>query len=506
MGEKRETRRTSLATIVRGSSLYTVGKIVSDVGEFLLHLLVSRWLGAGLYGLFAYGKTLAFTALLLTNLGSDKSIVRYLPKYEDDPEKRRFLLALAWVTSLSGGLVVAGGLFVFAPTVTALTLDEPGFVSVLRLFAVILFVDTAANVLYATFRALEIIEYEVFSKRLLKPVLRVLGVGAALIFGASIYGVVIAMVVASVATLAVAGYLFLSNLEIRPRLRSPAGTRKTVRSYYNYSLPLSAKEAGTVMQGRVDVLMVGFFLSSAAVGIYNVSVLLAGVLYIPLLAANQLFAPVVSRLYSQGRTADLQATYRAVTRWIFTVSLLLAIVLVVFRSELLGLFGPEFTAGAAVLTLFVAAQLCNAAVGPSGDLLMMTDHQYAVMANEWIFGVANVALNIVFIQLFGIVGAALASAGVLAARNLTKLTEVWYFEGMQPYSRAFFKPVIAGCVAAAGMAAVHSAVSPVTGLGIGATVALGSGVGIGLYAGTLWTVGFEPIDYDLYAQFVEPEQ
>jgi len=117
MGEEEpRTRRSSLATIARGGSLYTVGKVVSDAGEFLLHLLVSRWLGAGLYGLFAYGKTVAFTALLLTNLGSDKSIVRYLPQYEQDPERRRFLLALAWLTSVGGGLAVSGGLFLFAPT------------------------------------------------------------------------------------------------------------------------------------------------------------------------------------------------------------------------------------------------------------------------------------------------------------------------------------------------------------------------------------------------------
>ncbi|CAI49903.1 probable RfbX family transport protein [Natronomonas pharaonis DSM 2160] len=501
MSEQRKSRRASLATIVRGGSLYTVGKVVSDVGEFLLHLLVSRWLGAGLYGLFAYGKTLVFTALLLTNLGSDKSIVRYLPKYESNPEKRRFVLALAWVTSLGGGFAVASGLFVFAPTVAGVTLDQPGFVPVLRLFAVVLFVDTAANLLYATFRALEVIEYEVLSKRLLKPVLRVLAVGSAVLIGGTIYSVVVAMVVASVATLAVAGYLFVTRLEIRPRLRSPAGTRETVRDYYNYSLPLTAKDAGTVMQSRVDVLMVGVFLSSTAVGVYNVSVLLASVLYVPLLAANQLFAPVISRLQSQGRTADMQAIYRAVTRWIFTASLFFAAVLVVFRVELLGLFGPEFTAGTTVLVLFVGAQLCNAAVGPSGDLLMMTDHQYAVMLNEWVFGVANVVLTVVFIQFFGFVGAALASAGVLLARNLTKLTEVWYLERMQPYGRAFGKPLAAGGVAAAGMVGTHAATAA-AGFGAWTGVAVGVAVGIGLYAGGLWMAGFEEVDYELYAQLV----
>ena len=498
MGEEgSQTRRSSLATIARGGSLYTVGKVVSDTGEFLLHLLVSRWLGAGLYGLFAYGKTVAFTALLLTNLGSDKSIVRYLPQYEQDPERRRFLLALAWLTSVAGGLAVSGGMFIFAPTIAQLTLDEPEFVAVLRLFAVILLVDTAANLLYATFRALERIEYEVLSKRLFKPILRVVAVGVALVGGASVYGVVAAMVVASVVTLAVAGYLFVTRTEIRPQLRSPAATRETVRGYYNYSLPLTAKEAGTVMQGRVDVLMVGFFLSSTAVGIYNVSVLLAGVLYVPLLAANQLFAPVASRLYSQGQLADLEAIYRSVTRWILTVSLLLAAVIAVFRIELLGLFGPEFTAGSVVLLLFVASQLCNAATGPSGDLLMMTDHQYVVMINEWVFGVANVVLNVILLQLIGFVGAAVASAGVLAVRNLVKVGEVWYFEGLLPYGRSLYKPIAAAGVAVGVLLAVQF-VAPDGLVGL----AVGIPVGVGCYVGTLGLLGVEDVDYALYSELI----
>lgn len=488
-----DSRIRSLATIARGGSLYTIGKVVSDAGEFLLHLLVSRVLGAGAYGMFAYGKTLAFTALLLTNLGSDTSIVRYLPQYETSPSKRRFLLGLAWITSVTGGLAVAGSLFVFAPSIAALTLDEPGFVGVLRLFAAVLFVDTVARLLYATFRALEVIEYEVATRRVLKPLLRVLAVAIALAAGASVYGVVVAMLAAGVVSLSVAGYVFVTRTSIRPTLRSPYATRRTVREYYGYSLPLTAKEVGTVMQSRVDVLMVGLFLSSAAVGIYNVAVLVAGVLYVPLLAANQLFAPVASRLYSQNDRDELAAVYTAVTRWILSASLALAVVLVILRRELLLLFGPEFTAGTTVLTLFVLAQLWNAATGPSGELLMMTDHQYVVMANEWVFGLVNVVLNYAFILRYGIVGAALATASVLAVRNLVKLAELWRYERMQPYSRRIYKPAVAAAVAGLGVWVIRSWTGPTTGLLLGAVI------GLTLYVVTLVSLGVEPVDRRLYA-------
>ncbi|AXR76263.1 oligosaccharide flippase family protein [Natrarchaeobaculum sulfurireducens] len=491
-----ESRIQALVSIARGASLYTVGKVVSDAGEFVLHLLVSRYLGAGLYGLFAYGKTLAFTALLLTNLGSDTSILKYLPQYEDQPKKRRFLLGLAWVTSFLGALVVSVALFVFAPTIAALTLDEAGFVAVLRLFAGILFLDTLANLLYATFRAVELIEYEVLTGRILKPILRVVGVGGALLAGASVYGVVVAMVVASAVTLIVAIAFFFRRLEIRPTLHGPHATRGTVTEYYNFSLPLTAKEAGTVMQGRIDVLIVGVFLSSTAVGIYNVSVLVSSLLYIPILAFNQLFPPIAARLYANDERADLAAIYGATTRWIFTISLLLGLIVVVFRTEILMVFGSEFTAGTLVLTLFVVSQLFNCATGPSDSLLMMTDHQYTVMANEWVFGIANVVLNIVLIQQYGFVGAAVASAGVLAVRNLTKVAEVWYFERLHPYSRSFFKPLFAGVIAAVGMLVVSALLPPLP------AVVLGAVVGIVLYAGVLFLFGIESVDRQAYEKIV----
>jgi len=492
-GTSRSSRR-SLSTIGRGASLSTVGKLVYDGGEFVLHLLVSRLLGAGPYGIFAYAKTLAFVALLLTNLGADKSVLRHVPQYADQPAKRRFLLGLAWLTSALGGLVVAAVVFFAAPTISAFTLEEPLLVDVLRVFAIILALDTLGNLLYATFRSVEIIEYEVVTKRLLKPTLRVVFVAIALALGASVVGVAVAMAVAGVITVAVAGALFLTRTQLRPTLRSPAASRATVREYYNYSLPLTAKEFGTVLQGRVDVLIVGFFLSSVAVGIYNVSVLIAGALYIPLLAINQLFPPVASRLYTAGKRADLAAVYGTVTRWIVTVAAPLGLAGIVYRADLLALFGAEFTAGTTVLVLFILAQLCNCATGPSDSLLMMTDHQYVVMANEWVFGVANVVLTVVLIQAIGLVGAAAASAGVLAVRNVVKVSEVWYLEGIHPYSRAFVPPLLALALSSVPMLVIGSLASgPLV-------AAAGTLLGLCTYVGVLLRIGLPKTDRDLYDQ------
>ena len=238
--------------------------------------------------------------------------------------------------------------------------------------------------------------------------------------------------------------------------------------------------------------MVGFFLTSTAVGIYNVTLIVAAILSLPLAAFNQLFPPVASRLYSNGNLEELNRVFSIVTRWTLTSSLFLGLVAALYRTEILGLFGPEFTAGAAVLAFFVASQLLNNAVGPSGYLLMISGHQYVLLANQWVFGVLNVVLNYYFILEYGLIGAALATATIGALNNVARLLEIWYLEGLFPYTRGFLKPLVASGGAASTMYGLHFVLA-----GVPLLVA-GIVVGLVTYGGLIWLLGIERADREFF--------
>lgn len=492
-----DSKIRSLSSITRGASLYFVGKAVVDASGFLLQLLLTRSLGAGLYGVYAYGKTILVVLLMLTNLGSDQSLLRYLPEYNDDTHSQQFVLALAMTTSLLGAVVSAVALFVLAPTITDLTLNDPYFINVLRLFAIILVLDTVAKVVHSTFRSLEQLEYEVLSNKLARPLIRLCTAAVALALGFSLHGVMVALIVASTLALGVSLYFFFSRFDLRPSLTPRQSARDSMVEYYNFSIPLTLKDAGNVLIKRIDILMVGFFLSSTAVGIYNVSVLLAGILVLPVTAFNQLFPPIASRLYSNGETDELNSLHKTVTRWVFTISFIIAIGAVMYRRELLDLFGAEFVAGSAVLALFVGGQLVNCASGSNGYLLMMTNHQYVLLSNQWLFGVLNLVLNYVLILEYGLVGAAVATAGILVLLNVVKTIELWYLEGLFPYSMRFFKPISAGITALIVMRLTQSILS-----GIG--LLIGGGILGGLtYIVVLLTLGIESDDKQFFRTIVD---
>jgi O-antigen/teichoic acid export membrane protein len=488
-----------LSLISRGAVLYFGGKITLDALGFLLHFALTRGLGAGLYGIYAYGKTVLTIALVFTNLGSDKSLLKYLPQYTDDPAKQRSVFGLAAFTSFLGGGVVAVALFILAPLISELTLDQPQFVSVLRLFSLLLVFDTFGRIIHTTFRSLEQLEYEVLSNKIGRPTFRLVAVLIALGLGSSLIGVMIALLVASVLTLGVGVYLLYTRFELRPPLSSTRLGRDEIHEYYNFSIPLTLQDAGKILMKRVDVLMIGFFFSSDIVGVYNISVLLAGVLALPLSGFNQLFPPIASRLYSNGEIEEINSLYKTITRWIFTISLIMAIGTIIYRQELLRLFGENFTAGTVVLTLFVVGQLFNCVGGANGYLLMMTGHQYVLVANQWIFGVLNVILNYFFILELGFVGAAMATAGVLAILNVAKTLELWYLEGLFPYSLDFVKPILAGIVAAGAMYALGIKLDGIPLLLVGGMIS------VGVYALVLVGLGIKSDDREFFREIIDEQ-
>jgi O-antigen/teichoic acid export membrane protein len=439
------THFDSLRSILGGASVFVSGQAFRKLAGFALNALLVRTLGAELYGIYSYAKSFIDVSNQMATLGFDLAILRFLPAFETDPERQNRVLGAASAASLVGSLLIAGGLFVLAPVINEYTLRNPLFVDALRVFALVLPFDALSQLVSSTFRGIELATYQVFVDKILRPVLRLAAVVFALLIGLSLLGTISVLVVASIAIFVIAVPVLFRRTALRPA--SPDSATETYE-FFDYSVPLMFSRAGSMLYTRVDVFMVGFLLTAEAVGFYNIGFLVSSVVTLPLLGLSQIFTPIASRLYEAADYENLNAMYSTVTRWAFSVSLLAALFTLVYAREILALFGPAIVRGAPVLRLFAIGQLLKAAVGPSNDLLMMTDHERLSFINHWVFGVANVILNYLFIREFGFVGAAFATAGVLALLSITRWLEIRYLEGLSPYSYRYYKPLVAGFVAA----------------------------------------------------------
>ncbi|RJS97472.1 flippase [Halococcus sp. IIIV-5B] len=482
----------ALRSVARGAGAQVLSLGIVRVLGFVTTFLLTQSLGPTLYGIYSFGKTLSSIAATITNLGTDQSIVRFVPHYGGDQTAQNRVFGLATLTSFVGSLVVGAILFVAAPLINEYTLQQSLLVPVLRLFAFTLAFNTLIGCISNVFRALELPGYQVVSGNIARQTFRLFTVGVVVAIGATLVGILVAAIVAWLLAFLFAVWLFFTRTDFRPSL---SGSRPSLSRFYNYSIPLTVSDVGSLLLNQIDILMVGTFLAGRAVGIYNLSTVLSQVLQIPATGLNTIYPSIASRMYSNGELEDLRMLYKQVTRWSFTMVALPAVGLFLFSSEVLAIFGEGFSGGSGVLSLFIIAQVAGSLSGPAGYTLIMTDHQYLVMIDRWSAGIANVVLNYIFITRYGLIGAAFATVIVMSAVSIVRIIELWYTEGLFPLSLRYLKPTAAGV--ACGLALLlWKTISPFTGVGL---IIVGAIIGTVVFVSVLLVLGIEPDDREFFS-------
>lgn len=136
------------------------------------------------------------------------------------------------------------------------------------------------------------------------------------------------------------------------------------------------------------------------------------------LALNALLAPMFSSLYSENRQDQFEEiAIRSVSLSNFFAITLVA-VFVMFGRNILGLFGHEYIAAYETLIILSLGWLVCVLVGPTSEILLMTDRTKEVKHSLVIASCVTVALSILLIPKFHIEGAAIANASGLIALSV----------------------------------------------------------------------------------------
>jgi O-antigen/teichoic acid export membrane protein len=205
---------------------------------------------------------------------------------------------------------------------------------------------------------------------------------------------------------------------------------------------------GSAMVGIIaewaDTLMLGYFTVTTQVGIYNVALRVAALNGMIHHSFNTIFAPIVSELLHRKEMEGLGQLFKIDTRWVFTLTFPIFLLVILLRKEILVLFGLEFTQGSLALIILSSAIFFNASVGGCGAIIRMAGWTRMSFVNTLVSSVSNVLLNLVLIPRFGIVGAALATGFSFVLNNALNLGQVWWYLRILPYDRKWVKPVVAG--------------------------------------------------------------
>lgn len=185
------------------------------------------------------------------------------------------------------------------------------------------------------------------------------------------------------------------------------------------SLPMLLSNSIYFIMQWTDTIMLGMLRTVNEVGVYNVTLKVAPITSISLLAINSIAAPKFAEFYGKGDMKGLEKTVHHSTKIIFWSSFPILLIFFIFPSWILGLFGEEFKAGVYALLLLTIGQFVNAISGSVGYFLTMTGKQNIHQKILLIAITMNIIINALLIPKYGINGAAFASFICMVFWNLS---------------------------------------------------------------------------------------
>lgn len=203
------------------------------------------------------------------------------------------------------------------------------------------------------------------------------------------------------------GYIQSSGAELRSR------------EWRASLIPFGVISAMQLGNRYADILLLGYFADASDVGVYRVVVQAVGLVAFGFQAAIMVMGPHFARLHAMGDMEKLQQVV-TVSSWIIFLSALpIACIYVAAGDRILGfVFGVEYTKGYLALSILAIGRLLANAMGPVSILLGMSGYERLTALTVSAGAGANLLLLALLVPIWGLNGAALASAVALVSWHL----------------------------------------------------------------------------------------
>lgn len=418
-----------ISKLVSSAGLVLAGGLLTSVLELVERIIIARALSVDAYGEVSLGIAVMTMGVTLGLAGFQQGIPRYMSRFDEERDIRG-----AWLTGLLIGVglaVVFAGVIVFAgDTVVSLLFEGEAAGQLVLLFALAIPFQAGLAVGIGAVRGLENTIYKTIGNDFFYNGFRILTLIALLWLGLDVVAAGYAYVIAAAAGCVVMHLLFRKLLPLRGSYR--LHTCEMVR----FSAPLMLSTVIGLLLARTDTLMLGYFRSSAEVGIYNAAYPLATGMLVVLGSFGFMYLPVASRLDADDQREEVDAAYKLTTKWIYVLAFPIFLVLVAFPADVLTIiFGSEYVAGALALQILTIGFFANAAGGRNRETLAAFGFTEYVLLTNGVALVVNVVLNLALVPAYGVTGASVASAASFITMNAFVVGLLHWKFGVSPFSR-----------------------------------------------------------------------
>ena len=420
------------------------------IGALNMLFIYSRWTKE--YGL---AQTIIDDALMLAPfllLGVNALPIRYFPRYSHDDKKRNAFYSLIFCGAILGSLVTLVVFFVFRHEFRDALVnadDDPLFRSYV-FWSVPLAIVVALSSLLVNLTANL---HRIVVPAILDQLIPKVGLGVIILavfyFSWSHHTYMLAYV--SIYTIILLGLLIYFWHQARP-VWEPFWkyfTQTEYREFFNYMLIGIIGSIGVALAFRIDTFMVTKLMNNVQLtGVYKIITYFTTFIEIPYLSITMIAGPILSKAITNENYDEVRTIYQSASIILAVLGGWIFIGLLVNVRELFSLLpNSDEYQGAFIVVLFSGlARYIN--------LLFSTDNEIIGYSKYFRFNfymviflaLSNVIFNFWLIQIYGFIGAALATFIAMAMFSLAKVLFIYYRFHVWPFTQATMYTLLLGVV------------------------------------------------------------
>ena len=498
--EARAAAAEATAVLAHGGRTSFGGFVLRLLARLPFLFIAGRLYGSAEVGRFGYAILVVELTAQLATIGLKRGLADALAR-ESAPH------AATVADAVVLGLVLAGAGAALLVLWPALVFPNGAISAADRLFPLVALAVATSDISLAALAFRHDIAAQVRARSIIEPwTLTLVAVPAFWLAGRS-EGLLVAYAASMVAAVAASLVPCVRSFGVPHRWR-PSGARLWCLARDN--APLAGADLADWGSRRLDFFILGRFASPEVVGIYFVAQNIAS---LPAKLKNSfdpILSPLLATAIAAGDRASVAAHVRQVAFWVLSAQFAVVLALGMTARASLGLFGPAFAGGAAVLAVLLTVELLasQGAVAEAALIYLRRRTNLAVAVGGLVL---QAGLTLAFIGRFG----ALAAAGGLAAAVLAvSVVKSLYLARVVGARVSGWRPALA--VAAAGAFVVGLVVQRVPAWLLAGQAALGLSAGrattiaevlqlsiglvaiLGTFAALIWTLGFRGADRLLF--------
>ncbi len=210
---------------------------------------------------------------------------------------------------------------------------------------------------------------------------------------------------------------------------------KELSAIVKYSALIIVAGSIAVMILEIDMFMIGKMVPIENVAYYSVAIYIAAVIAVPSRAMHQITYPLTATLLNTRNWPELRVLYRKSSLTLFIISGLIFVLIICNIKELYLLLKPDYANGLAVVLLISAAKLLDNLMGNNNAIIYNSDYYRLVLVLGVFLVIIAIALNLYFIPILGINGAAIATFIASVGYGASKILLVYKKFKMQPFTQ-----------------------------------------------------------------------